>query len=145
MDWKSVLASISRLLGVGLALYLLTALGCSNVPSQTQASENQGPKAVSREDSQKIATDFLRNSPTFRFDGMEDTLKLVWSRAEEELHRWEFHYQFQSRHAGYGDRTGLILAQVITDHKAQIVVEQGSVVHAILDGKWDMLRQKIIE
>lgn len=100
---------------------------------------------VSKEDSQKIAVDFLRTSPTFRFDGIEDTLKLVWSGAEEKPYRWEFHYEFQSRHAGYGDRTGLILAQVITNHRAQIVVEQGEVVHAVLDDKWDMLRQKIIE
>ena len=97
------------------------------------------------QDSQNIAVDLLRSSATFRFDGIEDTLKLVWSGADKKPYRWEFHYEFESRHAGYGDRTGLILAQVITDHRAQIVVEQGQVVHAVLDGKWDMLRQKIIE
>jgi len=123
---------------------LLMAAACTNMPTRNQAGENQARKVVSKQDSQKIATDFLRNSPTFRFDGIEDTLKLAWSGGEE-LYHWEFHYEFQSRHAGYGDRTGLILAQVITDHRAQIVVEQGKVVHAVLDGKWDMLRQKIIE
>ena len=145
MDRKSTLVPISGLLSVGLALCLLVAVGCSNMPIQNQAGENQGPKVMSKEDSQKTAIDFLRNSPTFRFDGIENTLKLVWSGAEEKLYRWEFHYEFQSRHAGYGDRTGLILAQVITDHRTQIMVEQGKVVHAVLDGKWDMLRQKIIE
>lgn len=140
VDWL-----ISALLCVGLVLCPLVAVGCSNIPAQNQASQNQGPKVVSKEDSQKIAVDFLRTSPTFRFDGIEDTLKLVWSGAEEKPYRWEFHYEFQSRHAGYGDRTGLILAQVITNHRAQIVVEQGEVVHAVLDDKWDMLRQKIIE
>lgn len=110
------------------------------MPNQNQVSQGQVPKEVSKEDSQKIAIDFLRNSPTFRFDGIENTLKL--SGAEEG---WEFGYQFQSRHAGYGDRTGLILAQVITDHRAEIVVEHGEVVYAVLDGKWDMLRQKMLE
>jgi len=145
MDKKSILVPISGLLCVGLAICVLVAIGCTNIPTQNQASENQGPKVVSKEDSQKIAEDFVRGSPTFRFDGIDDTLKLVWSGGEEKTSRWEFHYEFQSRHAGYGDRTGLILAQVITDHRAQIVVEQGEVVHAVLDGKWDMLRQKIIE
>jgi len=101
------------------------------------------PKVVSKQNSQEIAIDFLRNSPTFRFDGIEQTLELVQSQSEGRS--WEFQYEFQSRHAGYGDRTGLILAQVITDHRAQIVVERGEVIHAVLDGKWDMLSQKIIK
>jgi len=141
---KPTIISMSGLLCVALALCLLVTAGCVNAPSQNQEGQNQGPKVVSKEDSQKIAADFLRSSPTFRFDGIEETLKLVWSGGEEPYH-WEFHYEFQCRHAGYGDRTGLILAQVITDHRAQIVVERGEVVHAVLDGKWDMLRQKIIE
>jgi len=98
------------------------------------------PTRNQAEDSQKIEIDFLQNSPTFRFDGIENTLKL--SGAEEG---WEFGYQFQSRHAGYGDRTGLILAQVITHHRAEIVVKHGEVARAVLDGKWDMLRQKMLE
>ena len=146
MDKKPTLVPmISGLLCVGLVLCLLVAAGCSNIPAQNQAGQNQGPKVVSKEDSQKIAADFLRTSPTFRFDGIEDTLKLVWSGADEKSNCWEFHYEFQSRHAGYGDRTGLIVAQVITEHTAQIVVEQGEVIHAVLDGKWDMLRQKMLE
>lgn len=134
----------TKLLYVSLAFCLLVTVGCTNTPIHNQAGQSQGPKVVSKQDSQKIAADFLRSSPTFRFDGIENTLKLVWSQAEGK-YRWEFHYEFQSRHAGYGDRTGLILAQVITDHRAQIVVEHGEVVHAVLDGRWDMLRQKIIE
>jgi len=130
---------------VSLVLCLLVTVGCVNTPDQGQGSQSQGPKLVLEQDSQRIAADFLRSSATFRFDGIERTLKLVWSRVDEKAHRGEFHYEFQSRHAGYGDRTGLILAQVITEHKAKIVVENGQVVHAVLDGKWDMLRQKIVE
>jgi hypothetical protein len=144
MDRKPRLVLITRMLFVGLAFSLFMASGCTNTLTQNQAGEEQGPRAVSKEASQKIATDFLRNSPTFRFDGIENTLTMVWSGGEEELHRWEFHYQFQSRHAGYGDRMGLVLAQVITDHEAQIVVGQGEIAHAVLDGRWDMSRQKII-
>lgn len=131
---------IKGLLCVALALCLVVVVACDGISSQ-----NQGSRMVSKEDSQNIALDFLRGSPTFSFDGIGDTLELVWSSDEEKSYCWEFHYEFQCGHAGYGDRTGLMLAQVITDHRAQIVVEQGEVVHAVLDSKWDMLKQKIIE
>ena len=34
-------------------------------------------RQMSKEESQKIAEEFLRNSPTFAFDGIKDTLKLT--------------------------------------------------------------------
>lgn len=129
--------------------------GQPQVPAQNITNQNQEPqlppvsgsepKVVSEEESQQIAMAFLRSSPTFRFDGMESTLKLVGSEVGEKSGNWVFHYEFQSRQAGYGDRTGMMLAQVITDHKAEIVVEQGKVVSAVLDGKWDELNQRVKE
>lgn len=142
---KQFMPRVSGLLALALVAGLLAMGGCANVRSNNQTGENQGSTVVPKGDSRQIAADFLRSSPTFGFDGIENTPKLVWSEADEKAYRWEFHYEFESRHAGYGDRTGLMLAQVLTSHKAQIVVEQGEVVHAVLDGKWDMLRQKIIE
>ena len=125
----------------------------TQIPSQNQQGQNQEPKPVpipepkpvSQEESQVIAVQFLRNSPTFRFDGIESTLKLAGSEAGAKPFTWIFNYEFQSRQAGYGDRTGMVLAQVITDHKAQIVLEQGAVVSAILDDRWDELKGKRIE
>jgi hypothetical protein len=38
-----------------------------------------------------------------------------------------------------------MLAQVITPHTARIIVEQGRVTSAIMDEKWDMLEQKLID
>ncbi len=52
--------------------------------------------------------------------------------------------EFDSRHAGYGDRTGQMLAQVITRHRAEIRVVSDNVVSAILDGQWDEITQKMI-
>ncbi len=99
---------------------------------------------VSREESQRIAEEFLRNSPTFAYDGMEDTLQLTDTLTARCPYCWQFIFEFQSRHAGYGDRTGQMLAQVITPHQAKITVEQGEVTHAVLDAKWDMLSQTFI-
>jgi hypothetical protein len=53
-------------------------------------------------------------------------------------------FEFDSSHAGYGDRTGLTLAEVITPHQAVVTVEQGEVTDAVLDGEWDMLSQETL-
>ncbi len=127
-------------------LFVLSAVtgvvGCQEEPTPTP---NQEPKVVSKEDSQEIAVDFLRSSPTFRFDGLDDTLELIRSEGDERTSRWEFHYKFQSAAAGYGDRSGMMLAQVITDHEVRSTVERGEVVHAVLDGRWDMIKQKMLK
>jgi len=95
---------------------------------------------VSAEESQAIALAFLRNSPTFKFDGIEGSIKLLRSQAGAGS-RWEFDFEFQNRQAGYGNRAGQFLAQVITSHNARIVVDQGQVTSAILDSQWDELKQ----
>ena len=56
-----------------------------------------------------------------------------------------FVYRFDSRQAGYGDRTGQMLAQVITPHEAYVTVENNVVVSAIMDAKWDMLAQSMLQ
>lgn len=91
-----------------------------------------------------MAEEFVRNSSTFTFDGIEDTLQLVETLYPDTENSWQFIFHFESRHAGYGDRTGQMLAQVITPHEAVITVEQGTVKSAILDGEWDMKNQKLI-
>lgn len=101
-------------------------------------------KVITQEEAQQVALDFVRHEATFRFDGIGSTLKLAKASGDRIAGRWEFEYDYQSRQAGYGDRTGMILAQVITDHRAKIIVEQGRVTYAVLDGKWDMLRQEML-
>lgn len=85
------------------------------------------------------------NSPTFEFDGIEDTLKLVATNQAACPYCWGFVFEFQCRHAGYGDRTGQMLAEVITLHTAEIIVEQGNAVSAIMDEQWNMMEHKMIE
>ena len=101
-------------------------------------------KQMSEEESQRIAEEFVRNSPTFVFDGIEDTLALVDTITLRCPYCWQFTYEFDSSHAGYGDRTGMVLAEVITPHKAVIVVEQSEITSAVMDQRWDMLGQQII-
>ena len=93
----------------------------------------------------KIAKDYLLNSPTFKFDGIEDTLELVATNQGVCPYCWQFVFEFQCQHAGYGDRADQILLDVITLHTASITVEQGEAISAIMDDKWDMIKQKMIE
>ena len=100
---------------------------------------------VSQEESEEIARNYLLNSSTFKFDGIEGTLELIATNEVTCPYCWEFVFEFQCRHAGYGDRTGQMLAEVITPHTAEIIVEQGEVVSAIIDEQWDMMKQQMIE
>ena len=100
---------------------------------------------MSQESSQTIAEEFVRNSPTFAFDGIRDTLELTETLTARCPYCWSFVFEFDSRHAGYGNRTGMILAQVITHHRAVIAVEQHEIKSAVMDEKWDMITQQEVE
>jgi len=111
------------------------------VKQESATKPNGEVTQVSREESQAIAEEFVRNSPTFVFDGIEDTLKLTDTFMARCPYCWTFAFEFNSRHAGYGDRMRQRLALVITRHRAVIAVEQGEIRYAIMDEKWDMLSQ----
>jgi len=123
-----------------LSLVALLAGACAR-PTPTSP---EPVKPVSQKDSQQIAEEFVRNSPTFIYDGSEDTLILTETATQQCPYCWQFNLEFDSRHSGYGDRTGQVLAQVITHHKASITVEQGEVTYAVIDYKWDMISQQVV-
>lgn len=97
----------------------------------------------SEEKSKEIAKNLvLKNAPTYKFDGFSLEYK-------EIVYLWcpfcyEFIFTFQSRHAGYGDRTGKILAQVITSHTIAITVRKGEITRAITDEKYDEIKREFL-
>ena len=94
----------------------------------------------------ELALEYVRNSPTFLFDGMSETVKVVDTLIMESYPvQYVVIIEFDSRHAGFGDRTGEVLAQVITPHRAGVKVVEGEVVVAILDDVWDMVNQEELE
>lgn len=92
----------------------------------------------------KTAREFIKNSPTFTFDGIQESLELVETLYPDIENAWQFVFRFESAHAGYGDRTGQMLAEVITPHEAIITVEQGEIRNAVMDGKWSMVNQRML-
>jgi len=102
-------------------------------------------RQMSEEESRRVAQDFVTRSPTFAFDAVEDSLRLVDTLTARCPACWLFLFEFECRHAGYGDRTGQTLAQAITPHRAAIAVERLEIASAVLDETWDMLAQEMRE
>lgn len=96
---------------------------------------------------EKVATDFVRNSATFRFDGIEKSFRLESSRRIEFCPGcYEYIFYFESRYPSVGDRTGAKLRPSITPHRAVLnLVDNTVVIMGVLDDAWDMGRQLIID
>ena len=92
-----------------------------------------------------IAREFVISNPTFVFDGIKETLQVRLNGVTEEtIPTYEIHTNFDSRHGGYGDRTGQIVTEAITPHLMVITVSDGNVTYAIIDGIWDEINQKLL-
>jgi hypothetical protein len=90
------------------------------------------------------AQQFVNGEATFKYDGDAGTLKVALSKTIDSS-TYEVVADFTSRAGGYGDRTGLMVAQVLTPHKAVITLSKGEIVSAIMDGQWDMIAQKMLK
>jgi hypothetical protein len=99
--------------------------------------------AGSLDKSRETGRVFVTQEATYRFDGMADTLKLAGTVTI--ANGWKFTYEFSSSHAGYGNRTGQMLAEVITPHTAIVSVQNGAVIEAVMDGVWDMVKLQMIK
>lgn len=91
-----------------------------------------------REGNALIATKFVKNEATYKFDGIPDTFELNNTLAIECQYCWEFYFKYQSRNSGYGDRTDAVTNPVVTNHTAIIVMEKGTINSVVLDGVWNM-------
>lgn len=124
-------------MAIGLvAIAIIAVAGC------IQQGQNQYTWAT-EDESLEIARSFVENSPTYLFDGSD--LAYVETITIKCPSCWRFVFSFTSSHAGYGDRTGQAIAQVITPHTARINVGNGTVNAATLDDEWDMHTQEPTE
>jgi len=98
---------------------------------------------VSFEESRQIAEEAVKNASTFKFDGFD--LQFVSSEALDCPSCWEFTFSFKSRAAGYGDRTGQMLAQVVTPHTIRVTVDNGTVTSLVTDQTFDELNQRFLK
>jgi len=96
------------------------------------------------EKAREVAEQWIKSeASTYVFDGYD----LEFLEVEEiiEGRRYELTFAFESRAAGYGDRSEEMAAQVITPHEMVVVVDQGEVVTAVTDGVYDEIAGEMIE
>lgn len=97
----------------------------------------------------RIVEDFIRTDATYVFDGIQGSIKFIKSEpgSTSAFRSVEYTYQYQTGHPGHGDRSGKVLAQVITEHNALLVVDtrQGKVIGAICDQDWDMVNDRNVQ
>lgn len=103
-------------------------------------SSSAGGVIYSQDDALNIAKQFVAAESTFKFDGMEDSLNIK-PGTTKTIDTYEIIAEFTSRSAGFGDRSEMMTAQVLTPHEAVITVEKGKVIAAVMDGQWDMITQ----
>ncbi|MFW6207484.1 MAG: GerMN domain-containing protein [Spirochaetota bacterium] len=112
------------------------------------------PEEEQREAAVQAAERWIRNnSPTFVFDGTGLELQQVERSARKGKGpaAYQMVFGFESRHAGYGERAGEMLAQVITSHELVIRVEKDpdsgrwQVVRAVTDGVFDERAGEFLE
>ena len=110
------------------------------------AARPTGDEVSEADAARELALEFVRHSPTYLFDGVYETVKVVDTLIMESYPvQYVVIIEFDSRHAGFGDRTGQVLAQMMTPHTAGVKVVDGEVVAAILDDVWDMVNQEEME
>jgi hypothetical protein len=122
---------------IGLLLVIL-GVGVYVTRSRSSAGEVY-PQEKSREVAQTWITEF---SPTYKYDGFELSLKDTKVLSCQSC--YEFIFSFQTRHGGYGDRSGKTVPEIITPHVITVIVADGQVSSAITDDKYDEIRQVLL-
>ena len=93
-----------------------------------------------------VVIDFVKNSSTSKFDGIQNSLSFTKTDycPISSCRTIEYTVKFQSAHPGFGDRSGQVLAPVITDHTAKVYYDQdnNNVFSANCDNTWDMLQDR---
>ena len=122
-----------------IAVVPLLLISCDDDEDTTSADES--PWRIKKE-SRQVAENFLINSPTFAFDGIEESIEQALGEEAVGPDKWRYLFSFVSKYEGYGDRTGEQLIEKETYHEVLITVDDGEVTKAIMDNDWDMIDQK---
>lgn len=94
------MVKINRYLGY-LLITVLTVLPI--LSSACTAPVEDVEDRITEEAARELAKQFVQNSPTFAFDGIEESLELVETLYPDIERTWTFVFQLESRHAGYNN------------------------------------------
>jgi hypothetical protein len=129
----------------GMIIPPIIIMGVTGIVLATSyVTDHKEFRPATREKSQKIAEDFLLECPTYKCDGLRDSIKLSVINVLPQMHCWKFIFTFDCRQPGYGNRYGQKLLQITTQHRLTITVENGQITCSTIDGTWDELLQQPI-
>lgn len=135
-----------RTISLLFALLIIGLLALSFAACDDDSDTSEPTDYQIKERSRIKAQDFVRQSPTFMFDGIESSLKQIESAQPAGINSWRFQFEFDSEHPGYGDRQKENLVEEVTRHEAEITVVDGEeITRAVIDNEWDMIDQKDID
>lgn len=135
---KKVIYVFLFILAVFIGIIIFTA-----EKKSPEIIDENGETVYSLEMSREIAENWvLENSSTYKFDG--SNLELI-SEGEIAAEMFIFNFSFTSSAAGYGDRTDQMLAQVITEHEIEVIVDRGNVVSAVINDEYCEMNKAMIE
>jgi hypothetical protein len=100
--------------------------------------------APAEDERKEIASEWIMNAPTYSFDGSDLELK-SYQVSEDNPAEAMLNYTFISSHGGYGNRSGQMVTQVITEHSIELVLYNRNVNSAIIDGVWDEMNHVMLE
>lgn len=137
---KTIIAAIAAVIITGITVAYL-APAQSTVEILPTTSEDQ-----ERNDALGVAQRYVVTSPTFAFDGDINSLKTEYVGSTKSIPPQHiFKATFESSHAGYGNREGQMVAQVITPHTMDILVAEGKIISAVTDETWDEQKELFIQ
>lgn len=100
-------------------------------------------RAPDENEVRQIAETWIKGAPTYAYDG--SNLALVTSTMPESSPlRNNLTYRFTSSHAGYGNRSGTMTAQAITEHTIRVTTNDRDVESAVIDDRWDEMGQFLV-
>lgn len=101
-------------------------------------------QVYTEEKAEQAASKYIENAPTFRFDGIPQSLKVTNVEHLDCEGCFEVTIEFNCMGAGFGDRAGLLVIPQLTHHLAKVRVEKGKITQAIIDEVWDEMAQEAV-
>jgi hypothetical protein len=140
LQWREKYAGrkmLKKRSNLGLLTVILLALPAVTIYALMEQ------KLLKPKDPGELAESYLVKAPTFSYDGVPGTMNITGVfRARTPVSTWLVNIVFKCEHSGYGNRSGKELGQTETSHSANMIVQEGVVVSAIIDGEWDEINQE---
>lgn len=103
------------------------------------------PVVCTQEKAVNLGTQFIRNTSTFVFDGVENSIRLIKAEQTENGSVWNLSYIYRTKHPGHGDRSHQVLVEQVTEHYAQITLRGCQIVSATCDKNYNLLTSEQIK